>query len=120
MKRRRSKPAGLWGVRVDALIRALGWPQSEWRLHFGFSAGAVRRVRYGGRPRVAFVLRLRKLEATYAAELEALAQGIIQVRGRVRYDWQPDKRSRVPTRPPDLQDLGQGLGAYHDEKPEDW
>ena len=120
LKRRRPKatPAGLWGTRVDALIRAMGWPQTEWRGHFGCSAQAVRRVRYGGRPRVAFIHRLRKLEAAYAQELEALAQGLIATRGRKRYCWIDPPRP--PTRPADLQDLGQGLGAYQDRKTEDW
>ncbi len=119
MKRRpRPKPSGRWGVRVDALIRALGWPQKEWRRNFGFSARAVRRVRYGGQPKVAFVLRVMKLERAYAQELEALAQGLIATRGRLRYCW--IDLLRPPTRPQDLQGLGRGLGACQDEKPEDW
>lgn len=114
-KRPKPKPAGLWGTRVDALIRALGWPQSEWCRHFGFSARAVRRVRYGGRPRLAFVLRVRKLEVAYAAELEALAQGLIATRGRLRYCW--IELPRPPARPPDLQHLGTDEKA---EETDDW
>ena len=85
--KRRMKPAGFWGPRVDALIRSSGWPQKEWSKHFRCSAHTVRRVRYGSRPNVEFLLVLRKLEQAYAAELEALAQGLIETRGRMRYCW---------------------------------
>lgn len=99
----KKKPAGSWGARVDALIRACGWPQSEWRKHFGCSEQAVRRVRYGGRPKVEFLRRLRNLEGAHAEELEALAEGLIVTRGRVRYCWiEPTQL----TRPEDIRDLG--------------
>ena len=99
------KTSGHWGPRVDALIRACGWSQKHLPRQFGCSAQAVRRVRYGGRPKVEFLLRLRVLESLYAPELEALAQGLIATRGRTRYQW-VDFRRGVASRPPDLQDLG--------------
>jgi hypothetical protein len=108
IKRRRTKklkPTGVLGGRVDALIRACGWPQKTWRMHFGRAAQNITRIRYHGvRPiRIAeFVVRLRKLEALYAPELQALAQGRIQVHGRVRFDFRPDEEVSRFHRPANL------------------
>jgi hypothetical protein len=104
--RRQKRLDEFWGVRVDALIRACGWPQKDWRKHFGFSAQTVRRVRYGAPPKLDFVRSLRKLEEAYATELEALAGGLIVTRGRSRYCWIDIPRPAPFVRPPDLRDLG--------------
>jgi hypothetical protein len=44
-KRRRPepKPVGLWGERVDTIIRACGWRQAKGHTRFEFSAQAARR-----------------------------------------------------------------------------
>jgi len=102
---RKLKPSSSLGVRVDALIRACGWPEKTWKLHFGRAARSITRVRYhGARPvRIAeFVVKLRKLEALYAPELQAPAQGRVQVRGRVRCDWRPDEEANRFRCPADL------------------
>jgi hypothetical protein len=86
-RRAKRKPSGPWGRKVDDLIRAMGWPQRDWVRHFGASVQTVRRVRYGARPKLTFVRRLRQLERDYESELQCLAQGLITTQGRVRYSW---------------------------------
>jgi hypothetical protein len=96
MTRRRPKlkPSKPWGVRVDALIRACGWPRRKWRLSFDLSPAQVTRIRYHGtHVKVGFLLQLKRLESAYAKELEALAKGLIVTRGRVRYDWRNQERT---------------------------
>src|SRR5262245_3752346 len=111
MNRRRAmrEPTGFWGTRVDALIRACGWKCAEFRKYFGRAAWNVTKIRYhGARPQKArdFALAAAKAGAVHAPELEALAQGLIQVRGRVRYDWRRDEQKGLLRQPADLRDLG--------------
>jgi hypothetical protein len=89
MKKQKAKvaPSGAWGRRVDDLIAAAGWSHQQTAHRFGTSAHTVRRVRYGGRPKLKFIRRLRHLEQDHALELEAQKQGLIVSRGRLRYCW---------------------------------
>ena len=108
MNRRRTKPqpTGFWGPKVDGLIRACGWTGREAAEKFGCTVQTLRRHRYGrnrGMIRMKFLRRLRALETVHAPELDALAQGLIVTRGRMRYCWVDFPR---PTRPADLQGLG--------------
>lgn len=103
MKRRTKKKPEWFGVRVDALIRACGWPQSKWRNHFGVGPGAVRRIRDGGCPKIRFVERLQMLESIYAGNLELFSQGLIVTQGRMRYCWFEFPKT---VRPEDLREVG--------------
>jgi hypothetical protein len=85
MKRRTKKKPEWFGVRVDALIRACGWPQRDWRRYLGFGPAAVRRVLRGGRPKGVFLENLAALEGVYAREIEAFERGYVIVRGRTRF-----------------------------------
>jgi len=102
MKRRTKKKPEWFGVRVDALIRACGWPQRDWCRHLGFGPAAVHRVLCGGRPKIVFLQNLAQLETFYDREIEALERKDIVVRGRRRYVWIEFRNSR----PPDLAKLG--------------
>jgi hypothetical protein len=99
-------PSEPWGLRVDRLIKACGWKRDEAAQKFGVDASWLTRIRYwDARPLVAFVRNLRKLEETYAEDLAALDQGLIQFNGSIRLDWRPKRAGQ--RRPDDLAALGE-------------
>ncbi len=106
-----------WAVRVQRVMRALGWPKELMARELGLvSPRAVQRLLDGGRPTVEVLLRLQKIETTYAGEIQAYIPG----RGRRKkaYLWPPrwvgclnrrwigGPEVKPPSRPADLQALG--------------
>lgn len=105
-RRLKLNPSGIFGKRIDRLIRATGWRQSELPRHFGISAKAIRRVRYGrGRASVDMVLALQALESLHRDQLDALDRGLVVIRGRSRYCF-VDPLPEAIRRPADLQGIG--------------
>jgi hypothetical protein len=75
----------------------------------GFSTfQPIRRVLNGGRPSVALLLTLQRLEGVHAREIEALRTGAIKVDDtprRIRWDFRAD-RSKGAGRPADIAEVG--------------
>jgi hypothetical protein len=115
-RRAKLKPAGIWGPRIDRVIRAMGWRQAELPRHFGLSAKTIRRARYGrGWISVDLVLALDALERLYRQELDAYDKGLIVSRGGQRYVF-IDLPSHTVNRPPDLEGVGAVAGMFKPQK----
>ena len=97
-----------FGQRIIILRRALSWSQAhaERMLHAGEGVVRQHEARRRRRPRLALLLRLRRLEAEYAEEVQTyLTVAAADNRKRIR-------PRRVPfTRPPDLQEALGRIGA---------
>ena len=70
-----------WGPRVWRVLRAMGWPEKEWREHLILPSRTLKRMMWGvlkigwrvfpsPRATAEFVIRLRKLETAYADRIE--------------------------------------------------
>lgn len=86
---RKSKDSSIWAERMQRLIWATGESHSEMGKRFGVSGHTISRLLCGQKTRinVTFVRRLQNLEAQFDADLKALKEGLIMVRGRRRYCW---------------------------------
>ena len=92
----------IWAARLDELLWACGWTLAAAAVKFSCHPATVARVLKGGAPKVAFILRLKELEAAYAGEIEALRSGAIHKAGK-RRTCRDDFR-----RPENLSPLGAG------------
>lgn len=99
-------PRTIWAMRVTRLMWATGEHQQEMAKRLNLGHRTMQRLLSGDKRRanVAFVRRLQRLEAQFAADLEALDAGLIQIRGRRRYCW--IKSEPPPERPADLRGIG--------------
>jgi len=107
-----------WSVRVQRVMRALGWPVQLMAERLGLkSEGAVVRLLRGGRPAVEVLLRLQSIERLYAGEIEKQRARPGRT-VRKAYLWPPRwvgcrqrwwverRENKPPSRPADLQMLG--------------
>lgn len=108
-----------WPGRIETLLKATGWSKNLMGRKFGFyNFGPLRRILNGGRPSVALLLTLQRLEGVYAREIDALNAGAIKVDPtprRIRWDFRAD-RSTGARRPEDLAEVGKVGSAGKDPR----
>lgn len=123
-KRHKTHPAGYWGPRAMAVVRAKNWTTAQAATEFGCGWPAIKRVIEGGSPRPSFVQKLVKLEERYAADI-SITQAAIEYRaGRMSVadynqalaDWVDATNRKI--RPGDLAEVGMvGDPSERDDAP---
>lgn len=102
-------PRPEWPSRIETLLKATGWSKKVMGRKFGFyTFRPLQRILDGGRPSVALLLTLQRLEGVHAREIEALHAGAIKVEStprRIRWDFRAD-RSKGARRPEDIAEVG--------------
>jgi len=105
-RRRNSQPSGYWASKLDTLLKATGWNADQVAYHFQRSPRTISRIRRGSMSAhrfVAFVVKLRELEARFCSEIQALEQNEIVWRNGRRFDWRDVSQCQ---RPDDLMEIG--------------
>lgn len=92
---------GLWGKRIDELIKACGWGLKEIEQKFGKSWQNIQDMRFNGSRPIQpgnFMRRLMKLEEVYKTELELYRSGGIVYENGRRIVWAKDELERAKRR----------------------